>query len=73
MTRTLRVRQLLSQKRTVNGAAAHLVNVGDCVIALGLVEFPLPDGWTPQVVVLDETNNVVSVASEGFSASNFRV
>ncbi len=52
----------------VNGAAAHLVNVGDrvIVIALGMVEFPPPEGWTPQVVVLDEANNVVSVESEGF-------
>jgi aspartate 1-decarboxylase len=52
----------------VNGAAAHLVNVGDrlIVIALGMVEFPPPQGWTPQVVVLDEANNVVSVESKGF-------
>ncbi len=52
----------------VNGAAAHLVNIGDrvIVIALGMVEFPPPKGWTPQVVVLDEHNAITSVEMEGF-------
>jgi aspartate 1-decarboxylase len=52
----------------VNGAAAHLVNVGDRLIALAfaLIEFPPPDGWTPQIVVLDEQNRVKSVEAEGF-------
>ena len=52
----------------VNGAAAHLVSVGDrlIVLAFGLVEFPPPEGWTPQIVVLDEQNRVKSVEAEGF-------
>jgi aspartate 1-decarboxylase len=52
----------------VNGAAAHLVSVGDrlIVLAFALIEFPPPDGWTPQIVVLDEQNHVKSVEAEGF-------
>ncbi len=52
----------------VNGAAAHLVRVGDrlIVLAFGLVDFPPPEGWTPQIVVLDEQNRVKSVEAEGF-------
>jgi aspartate 1-decarboxylase len=52
----------------VNGAAAHLVNVGDrlIVLALGLVEFPPPTGWTPQVVVLNAQNEVSSIEMTGF-------
>lgn len=52
----------------VNGAAAHLVNVGDrlIVLAFGLVEFPPAEGWTPQIVILDEQNRVKSVEAEGF-------
>ena len=52
----------------VNGAAAHLVSVGDrlIVLAFSLIEFPPPDGWTPQIVVLDEQNHVKSVEAEGY-------
>jgi aspartate 1-decarboxylase len=52
----------------VNGAAAHLVNVEDrlIVLAFGLVEFPPPDGWTPQIVVLDARNEVSSIEAEGY-------
>jgi aspartate 1-decarboxylase len=52
----------------VNGAAAHLVSVGDrlIVLAFSLIEFPPPDGWTPQIVVLDEQNRVKSVEAEGY-------
>jgi aspartate 1-decarboxylase len=51
----------------VNGAAAHLVNLGDrlIVMAFGLVEFPPIADWQPQVVVLDAHNAVLSVESEG--------
>ncbi|MBN1680171.1 MAG: aspartate 1-decarboxylase [Anaerolineae bacterium] len=51
----------------VNGAAAHLVNVGDrlIVLAFGLVDFPPAEGWTPQVIVLDAENNVQSVEKQG--------
>ena len=52
----------------VNGAAAHLVNIGDrvIIIAFALVDFPPPDGWTPQVVILNATNEVQSVEMEGY-------
>jgi aspartate 1-decarboxylase len=52
----------------VNGAAAHLVNIGDrlIVLAFGLVEFPPPAGWTPQIVVLDAQNDIRSVEMEGY-------
>ncbi len=51
----------------VNGAAAHLVNLGDrlIVLAFALVDYPPPQGWQPQVVVLDEQNRVASVEMEG--------
>ena len=51
----------------VNGAAAHLVRLGDrlIVLAFGLVEFPPPAAWTPQVVVLNRDNAIESVLSEG--------
>lgn len=51
----------------VNGAAAHLVNLGDrlIVLAFALVDFPPPDGWQPQIVVLDAQNQVASVEMEG--------
>jgi aspartate 1-decarboxylase len=52
----------------VNGAAAHLVNIGDrlIVLAFALVEFPPPASWTPQIVVLDAQNDVHSVEMEGY-------
>lgn len=51
----------------VNGAAAHLVSLGDrlIVMAFGLVEFPPIAEWQPQVVVLDARNAVLSIQSEG--------
>jgi len=56
-----------SRTITVNGAAAHLVKLGDrlIVLAFALVDFPPPAGWQPQVVVLDEHNNVHHVELEG--------
>jgi aspartate 1-decarboxylase len=56
-----------SQIIQVNGAAAHLVNVGDrlIVMAFGLVDFPPPGHWTPQVVVLDENNQIKSIEMTG--------
>lgn len=40
----------------LNGAAAHLVKIGDrlIVMAFSLVEFPPPANWTPQILVFDE-------------------
>ena len=51
----------------VNGAAARLVNIGDrlIVMAFALVECPPPANWSPQVVVLDEANNVKSIEMHG--------
>jgi aspartate 1-decarboxylase len=51
----------------LNGAAAHLAAVGDrlIIMAFGLVEFPPPPGWTPQIVVLDEANRVKSIEMHG--------
>jgi hypothetical protein len=31
-----------------------------------MIEFPPPDGWTPQVVVLDEHNRVKTIEAEGY-------
>lgn len=51
----------------VNGAAAHLVRVGDrlIVLAFGLVDFPPPAQWEPRVVVLDDHNAITSIELEG--------
>ena len=51
----------------VNGAAAHLVALGDRLIVLtfALVDFPPPAGWQPQVAVLDEQNAVASIELQG--------
>jgi aspartate 1-decarboxylase len=45
----------------INGAAAHLVAVGDrvIVIAYGLMSDEDAHGYTPRVVVVDERNDVV--------------
>jgi aspartate 1-decarboxylase len=47
----------------LNGAAAHLVNVGDLVIimAYAQVEEPVPAGWQPTVVLVDERNAITEV------------
>jgi aspartate 1-decarboxylase len=51
-----------SDRIQVNGAAAHLVTLGDrlIIMAFGWVDFPPPKDWTPTVVVLDEHNHVKS-------------
>ena len=51
----------------VNGAAAHLVNLGDrlIVLAFALVDFPPTKEWQPQVAVLDEHNAVTSIEMVG--------
>ena len=45
----------------LNGAAAHLVNVGDLVIIMAYVQvdLPAPATWAPSVVLVDEQNRVV--------------
>jgi len=45
----------------LNGAAARLVDVGDKVIimAYAMVEEPLPEDWTPIVLIMGENNRVL--------------
>ena len=47
----------------LNGAAARLVSVGDKVIimAYAMVAEPLPDGWSPVVLIMGEGNQVAEV------------
>jgi aspartate 1-decarboxylase len=47
----------------LNGAAAHLVNVGDLVIIMSYaqVEEPVPSNWQPTVVLVDEQNAIHEV------------
>lgn len=47
----------------LNGAAAHLVNVGDLVIIMSYaqVEEPVPAGWQPRVVLVSEHNTIADV------------
>jgi aspartate 1-decarboxylase len=49
----------------LNGAAAHLVNVGDLVIIMSYaqVEEPVPQGWQPTVVLVDKHNAITEVRS----------
>lgn len=56
----------------VNGAAAHLVNLGDrlIIIAFADVAYPPPAAWQPQVVVLDEHNRIASIESHGKYTDN---
>ena len=44
----------------VNGAAAHLVKPGDCVIIASWVDVPEPDvrEWTAKRVFVDSQNNI---------------
>ena len=54
----------------LNGAAAHLVNVGDLVIIMSYVQVqdPPPEGWEPTVVLVDENNAITEV--RGMRARN---
>ena len=47
----------------LNGAAARLVSIGDKVIimAYGLVAEPLPETWSPVVLIMDADNKVAEV------------
>ncbi len=47
----------------MNGAAARMVNVGDKIIimAYGQAEEPLPAGWKPEIVLVDENNRIREV------------
>lgn len=56
----------------LNGAAAHLVNVGDLVIIMAYVQVqdPVPEDWQPQVVLVNEKNQISEV--RGSSTPSFR-
>jgi aspartate 1-decarboxylase len=58
----------------VNGAAAHLVSVGDTVIimAYAQVEEPIPAGWKPRVVLVGHENVIGEVRAlpQGGMAGN---
>jgi aspartate 1-decarboxylase len=47
----------------MNGAAARVVSVGDKIIimAYGQAEEPLPKGWKPEIVLVDENNRIREV------------
>jgi aspartate 1-decarboxylase len=44
----------------LNGAAAHLVRVGDLVIIMSYVQVqdPVPEDWQPKVVLVNEKNQI---------------
>lgn len=44
----------------LNGAAAHLVQVGDLIIVMSYVQIedPVPSDWQPRVVLVDEHNHI---------------
>ena len=45
----------------LNGAAAHLVDVGDTIIIMAYmqVQTPVPADWSPVVLIMDEDRNRV--------------
>jgi aspartate 1-decarboxylase len=47
----------------LNGAAARLVQVGDKVIIMAYAQVPepVPDGWSPVVLIMDENNRIAEV------------
>ena len=45
----------------LNGAAAHLVNVGDIVIIMAYVQVVDPQEWHPPVVLVDDKNRITEV------------
>lgn len=44
----------------MNGAAAHLVSVGDIVIVMSYVQHqdPVPSDWKPKIVLVDGQNRI---------------
>ncbi|HEX9017403.1 MAG TPA: aspartate 1-decarboxylase [Chloroflexota bacterium] len=44
----------------LNGAAAHLMNIGDLVIVMTYVqvEDPVPPDWKPRIVLVDANNRI---------------
>ncbi len=47
----------------LNGAAAHLVTIGDLVIVMSYVqvEDPVPQDWKPRVVLVDGQNRISEI------------
>ncbi len=47
----------------LNGAAARLVQVGDKVIIMAYAQVaePLPDAWSPTVLIMDEHNRIAEI------------
>ena len=47
----------------LNGAAAHLVSVGDLVIIMSYVQIedPVPKDWRPRVVLVNAQNQILEV------------
>lgn len=45
----------------LNGAAAHLVHVGDIVIIMSYVQVEDPQRWEPPVVIVNERNQIKEV------------
>lgn len=47
----------------LNGAAAHLVSVGDLVIIMAYVQMedPIPNDWRPRIVLVNEQNQLLEV------------
>lgn len=47
----------------LNGAAAHLVSIGDLVIIMAYMQVPepTPADWSPRVVLVDEKNRITEV------------
>lgn len=47
----------------MNGAAAHLIHVGDTVIIMSFVEVDDAEarGWRPTIVLVDESNRVTAI------------
>ena len=46
-----------------NGAAARLLNPGDTIIIMSFVQVPepLPEKWTPCIVLVDEMNRIQEI------------
>jgi len=55
----------------LNGAAAHLVTVGDIVIIMSYVQVPdpVPPDWEPKVVLVDGFNRITEVRGLGALSS----
>jgi aspartate 1-decarboxylase len=46
-----------------NGAAARLIQAGDHIIIMAFVQVPepLPEQWSPAIVLLDEQNHILEI------------